>query len=245
MPRARSSPIRARRCSTSESVRAAVGSSITITTASVESARAIITSWRSAGRRRAIGTDGSMVTPSSARWRAEMSRAVARSQASLPPSRPRVMLSATLSCSTTLSSWNTNERPAACASWRPWNRRAVPRTRISPVSGSWTPARILISVDLPAPFSPTRQWTSPARRSRSTPRRAWTPGNRFSMALSSRTGSMVMASVGRVEGGAWPEVQTRGGKPPATQGIRATESGRRSRSTRSRGTPGGHSGRRG
>ena len=36
---------------------------------------------------------------------------------------------------------------------------------------------ILISVDLPAPFSPTRAWTSPACRSNETPRSACTPAN--------------------------------------------------------------------
>ena len=33
-----------------------------------------------------------------------------------------------------------------------------------PGSGRCTPEMILISVDLPDPFSPTRQWTSPAAR---------------------------------------------------------------------------------
>ena len=32
----------------------------------------------------------------------------------------------------------------------------------SPLSGAWTPDRILISVDLPAPLSPSTQVTSPA-----------------------------------------------------------------------------------
>ena len=41
-------------------------------------------------------------------------------------------------------------------------RRPRPRSRISPASGAWTPARILISVDLPAPFSPSSACTSPA-----------------------------------------------------------------------------------
>src|SRR5436853_2320942 len=42
-------------------------------------------------------------------------------------------------------------------------------------SGRSTPAMILISVDLPDPFSPTRQCTSPAASERSTPRSATTP----------------------------------------------------------------------
>src|SRR5438034_11120619 len=46
-----------------------------------------------------------------------------------------------------------------------------------PASGWWAPAMTLISVDLPAPFSPTKAWTSPARRSNDTPLSAWTPAN--------------------------------------------------------------------
>ena len=48
-----------------------------------------------------------------------------------------------------------------------------------PLSGWWTPARILTSVLLPAPFSPTSAWTSPGagratrRRAPGSPRTAW------------------------------------------------------------------------
>src|SRR5699024_11698283 len=38
-----------------------------------------------------------------------------------------------------------------------------PSTRILPESGWCTPAIILISVDLPAPFSPSSAWTCPRR----------------------------------------------------------------------------------
>ena len=48
---------------------------------------------------------------------------------------------------------------------------------ISPPSGWYAPERILMSVDLPAPFWPSTQCTSPARTSRSTPLRALTPAN--------------------------------------------------------------------
>src|ERR1700756_4654798 len=50
-----------------------------------------------------------------------------------------------------------------------------PSILISPRSGRWTPARILIKVDLPAPLSPTRPHTSPGGTSRFTPLRACTP----------------------------------------------------------------------
>ena len=36
-----------------------------------------------------------------------------------------------------------------------------PRTSMMPASARWTPARIRMSVVLPAPFSPTTAWTSP------------------------------------------------------------------------------------
>src|SRR5262245_54839187 len=41
------------------------------------------------------------------------------------------------------------------------------------------PARMLDRVVLPAPFSPSRTWTSPARNSRSTSDRAGTPSKLF------------------------------------------------------------------
>src|SRR3989442_3102675 len=44
---------------------------------------------------------------------------------------------------------------------------------------------MFISVDLPAPFSPSSACTSPSRRSKSTWSLARTPGNRFVMPLSS------------------------------------------------------------
>src|SRR5947208_16426305 len=52
---------------------------------------------------------------------------------------------------------------------------------------------MFISVDFPAPFSPRRAWTSPRLRSKSTWSFASTPGNRFVMPRSSRTGA---ASIG-------------------------------------------------
>ena len=57
-----------------------------------------------------------------------------------------------------------------------------PSSRIVPLSGWWTPARILTSVLLPAPFSPTSAWTSPARRSSETSSSAWVAPNRFEIA---------------------------------------------------------------
>src|SRR3954469_1774053 len=64
--------------------------------------------------------------------------------------------------------------------WAGWAKCcSAPSIEIDPSSGVYTPARIFIMVDLPAPFSPTMAWTSPARRSRSTPCSTWTPTNDF------------------------------------------------------------------
>ena len=50
----------------------------------------------------------------------------------------------------------------SCCAWRgPWISTACPSTRISPESLASEPLRIFISVDLPAPFSPSRTCTSP------------------------------------------------------------------------------------
>src|SRR4051794_4672989 len=55
---------------------------------------------------------------------------------------------------------------------------------------------MFISVDLPAPFSPSKACTSPRRRSKSTWSFARTPGKRLVIPRSSRTGVSVAATVG-------------------------------------------------
>src|SRR3954471_22896860 len=57
----------------------------------------------------------------------------------------------------------------------------VPCQSTSPSSGWCAPESTLIRVDLPAPFWPSRQWTSPVRTSRSMPSSARTPGNCLTM----------------------------------------------------------------
>src|SRR4051812_13772156 len=54
------------------------------------------------------------------------------------------------------------------------NVTSAPSRRISPSSGRCTPDRILMSVDLPAPLSPSRQCTSPGATATETSRRART-----------------------------------------------------------------------
>ena len=50
---------------------------------------------------------------------------------------------------------------------RAWGESA-PSSRTTPASRASTPVTTLISVDLPAPFSPSSAWISPARRVKST-----------------------------------------------------------------------------
>ena len=66
----------------------------------------------------------------------------------------------------------------------------VPSTSTSPVSAVSTPARILIIVDLPAPFSPTSACTVPGRTLRSACRIARTAPNRLEIpVIASRGGA--------------------------------------------------------
>src|SRR3954470_16270277 len=53
---------------------------------------------------------------------------------------------------------------------------------------------ILIRVLLPAPFSPSRAWTSPGRTSKSTSSRATTPGKTLRMPCISSTGTEAATS---------------------------------------------------
>ena len=74
---------------------------------------------------------------------------------------------------------------------RPWDRgreTGEPSKTISPSSAGWIPAMHLMSVDLPAPLSPTRAMTSPAATRKSTWYSAWTAPKRFETPRSSRTG---------------------------------------------------------
>ncbi len=60
------------------------------------------------------------------------------------------------------------------------------------------PASTLMRVDLPAPFSPIQQWTSPALMSMLTSSSAWTPGNRFEMPVIAINGSDAASGTSRV-----------------------------------------------
>src|SRR5687767_15712165 len=76
-----------------------------------------------------------------------------------------------------------------------------PSKRISPAVGSTAPETHLISVDLPAPLGPRRQWTSPSSTSRSTPCSALTPGYSLTRPLTWRIGLPAMSADHQ-----WPQV---------------------------------------
>src|SRR5919112_5419894 len=65
-----------------------------------------------------------------------------------------------------------------------------PSIRSSPPSGSTAPVMILISVDLPAPFSPMSACTSPARSSSEALFRACTPAYDLVMSVARRSGAL-------------------------------------------------------
>src|SRR6056297_262816 len=81
-------------------------------------------------------------------------------------------------------------------------RTSVPSNAMMPPSGAYTPARILMSVLFPAPFSPSRACTSAAPTEKSTPLRACTPPKRLSMPRMCRRSAIGMpdARAGRVQG---------------------------------------------
>ena len=76
-----------------------------------------------------------------------------------------------------------------------------PSKEISPVSAVSAPESTLISVDFPAPFSPTRAWTSPTSTDRSALRIARTAPNRLA---TPRTASRTAAARSSDGGAAAP-----------------------------------------
>ncbi len=98
--------------------------------------------------------------------------------------------SATVKCGASRDSWCTMAMPLRAASCGVLIKTSRPCQSMRPPSRSSMPATIFISVDLPAPFSPSRRCTSPASTERFPSERAVTPPNLFWMPVSWRsTGS--------------------------------------------------------
>ena len=98
-----------------------------------------------------------------------------------------------------------------------------PSKRISPLVGSCTPEMHLISVDLPAPFGPSRQCTSPSRTSKSTPWSALTPGNSFTRSRTSRILRHATTSPRRFRWAIRSPASTFSGLPPQTGSSCSTD----------------------
>src|SRR5437763_4277526 len=102
---------------------------------------------------------------------------------------PTKMFSATLRSGKSVGSWKMIAIPAACDCFALSKIASSPSRTSRPASGRWTPARIFTSVDLPAPFSPTRPCTSPAKSAMSPSSRACTAPKLFSACSRTSTGS--------------------------------------------------------
>src|SRR3990170_2603480 len=109
-------------------------------------------------------------------------------------SLPRKKCRLTLMSGITARSWYTVATPASSASRGEPKRTVLPSTARVPPSGSNTPDRILIRVDLPAPLSPSRQTTSPALTASETSSRATTAPKYFETLRASRRGVRVRGS---------------------------------------------------
>src|SRR5450756_650456 len=98
-----------------------------------------------------------------------------------------------LICFTRASSWKMIAMPAFSLSRVPVNCSSAPLNIIAPVYDpkGYTPARTFISVDLPAPFSPTSAWISPRFTLKLTSLSALTPGNSLVIWFISRTKSSI------------------------------------------------------
>src|ERR671935_190425 len=105
---------------------------------------------------------------------------------------PTKMFSATLRSGKSVGSWKMIAIPAACDCFAVSKTASSRSTGGLPASGRCTPARILTSVDLPAPFSPTRPCTSPGKSSTSPSASACTAPKLFCACSSERIGVFVV-----------------------------------------------------
>src|SRR6476660_5657220 len=107
-------------------------------------------------------------------------------------SRPRYMFWTTSRLSQSARSWYTTSIPSRAESFGPWMWTSSPSKCTVPPSNGWMPAIDLISVDLPAPLSPTSAITSPSRTSKSTSISACTEPKVFDRPRISRSGVSLM-----------------------------------------------------
>ena len=119
------------------------------------------TRWRSPADRSPTTASGSIGEPVVL---ADLGDEVAGPAPVEPRRRRRARtFSHTVSGSTRLKCWCTMPMPRAAAACGSAMRRGTPSSTTRPSSGWTRPIRTFISVDLPAPFSPSTPCTSPAR----------------------------------------------------------------------------------
>ena len=167
-----------------------VGSSRISTREPRQSALTISTCCWWPSERSAALVPGSISTPSWAASSASRRRAAARSRRT-PRLSPSIRFSSTLSAGISVECWWTVPIPSSSARRGEEIAVSAPSIRIVPASGRISPERMPISVDLPAPFSPSRQCTSLRRSVRSTSSFASTPGNDLVIPTSSTIGAPV------------------------------------------------------
>ena len=162
---------------TSRSVSAVVGSSMTMRRAFEASARQIATSCLSATDSVSTRRSRSIATPTRSNAAAAIFRICERRTSRRPSesSAEKATFSATERFGNSEKSWKITWMPAAIASRGDCTRSVAPSIVTPPRSGRTTPDSTLIRVDLPLPFSPARQTTSPGESVKPTSESAVTP----------------------------------------------------------------------
>ena len=199
-PWSRSARSTRQRSRTSGGESTAVGSSSTRMRAPRSSVLTISTRCASPTERSATRRSACTTSPVSRLTRSTSRTAAARSKSPRAVgSRPSTTFSATVSVGTSMKCWCTIPTPAAiaCAVLHPVASR--PFTSTVPASGAYIPARMRISVDFPAPFSPTSAWISPAPTSSEASRLARTGPNALATP-SRRTASGARSAIQRLGG---------------------------------------------
>src|SRR5579872_793635 len=111
-----------------------------------------------------------------------------------PGSRPMKKLRVIERSGIIARSWKTVAMPMSSASRGLENATGLPSTRKSPPVGRWTPESVFISVDFPAPLSPSRQSTSLALTFIETPFSATTGPKVLTMSRTSMSGGPPFAT---------------------------------------------------
>ena len=138
---------------------------------------------------RAFGSSTSPARAATSRTRS------AACSGSNPPCPPRAMFSATVMLGTSVKCWCTMPMPWANASDGDRIVIGAPRHRITPCCARNSPNTTRMSVVLPAPFSPSRACTLPARTCSEAPSSARTRPNVCAMPSSESSTAPVGAAV--------------------------------------------------